>query len=70
MNVFKEIVRDKVSLVSLGILLLLYIGAIFAPFFSPYPYDEEDVEYLWAPPVRIHFFDFKRKIFFRPFVYA
>ena len=70
MSVFKKIIKDKVSLISLGVLIFLYLGAIFAPFFSPYPYDEEDVEYIWAPPAKIHFFDFKRRIFFRPFVYA
>jgi len=70
MSVFKKLIKRKSAFFSLLILFSFYLAAIFAPFFSPYPYDEEDMDYLWAPPTRIHFFDFQRKIFFKPFIYA
>lgn len=67
---FKELAKNRIALLALLIISSLYAGAILAPFFSPYPYDEDDVKYLWAPPSRVHFFDFEKKIFFRPFVYG
>ncbi len=65
----KRILKEKSVIISCGILFLLYIGAVFAPFFSPYPYDEEDIRHIWAPPTKIHFFDLKKGIFFRPFIH-
>jgi peptide/nickel transport system permease protein len=67
-RILKQLVKNKLALTSLVILSLLYIGAIFADFFAPYPYDEEDMQYLWVPPTKIHLFDIKNRVF-RPFIY-
>jgi len=55
--IFKRIIKKKSALVCLVVLTLLYIFVIFAPFFAPYPYDEENFLYSWCPPTKIHFFN-------------
>lgn len=52
-----------------GVLALLYAGAIFADFFSPYSYKNEDRSYSYCPPMEIHLFDSRGKISL-PFVYG
>jgi peptide/nickel transport system permease protein len=42
--------------------------ALFADFFAPYHYDDEDVLYAWAPPARVHLFNANEKII-KPYVY-
>ena len=39
------------------ILIVLYTVAVFAPFFSPYPFDEFHGKVKFAPPQRIRVFD-------------
>lgn len=51
------------------ILIILYLGAIFADFLSPYPYDMAVKEKSYHPPVRVHFLDKKGKFHLLPFVY-
>jgi len=67
--VIKAIIKNKAGLISLGILVLLYVLVIFAPFFAPYHYDDDDVLYSYAPPTKIHLIDLEKKQF-TPFVYA
>ncbi len=43
------------ALVALG---LLYGTALFAPFFAPYHYAEDNALYSYAPPTRLHVVDF------------
>ncbi|MCM8823543.1 MAG: hypothetical protein NC822_02595 [Candidatus Omnitrophica bacterium] len=57
----KKLLKDKLAFLSLFILVTLYLIAIFADFVSPYHYDDEDIMYSWAPPMRIHFFDSSQK---------
>ncbi len=46
--------RHRVALVSLGILILLYLGALFADFVSPYTKDTRFEAYQSAPPTSLH----------------
>lgn len=61
--------RNKLSLSALVILAGIYLLSIFAPFFSPYPYDEDDVLYSYAPPAKIHLFNIEEKQAW-PFIYG
>lgn len=69
MRIFKELIKSKLAMGSLVFLSLFYLGAIFADFLSPYSYHEDDIDYLWCPPTKVHFFDFHKRVFFKPFVY-
>ena len=69
MNLLREIAKNKLSLIALVVLVTLYLAVIFAPFFAPYSYDEDDVLHTHAPPTKIHLFSLKEKVY-RPFIYA
>jgi len=47
--------QHKAAFISIGILGILYLGAVFSGFLAPYHYDNENREYPYAPPVSIHF---------------
>ena len=53
----------------LFILISLYVLAVFAPFFAPYGYDDEQRQNIHKPPDRIRFFDTDGKFHLRPFFY-
>jgi peptide/nickel transport system permease protein len=59
--------RHRVAVLSLAILIIFYVVAGFAEFFAPYAADAYDIDYVLAPPQRIHWVDEGR---FRPFVYG
>ncbi|MCE7987173.1 MAG: ABC transporter permease [Caldilinea sp. CFX5] len=59
--------RHRVAVLSLVILIIFYVVAGFAEFFAPYAADDYDIDYVLAPPQRIHWVDEGR---FRPFVYG
>src|SRR5262245_46380665 len=40
-----------------GLLALLVVGAVFADFLAPYPPDEQQRDYPFAPPSQFHFKD-------------
>ncbi|MEZ4866627.1 MAG: ABC transporter permease [Caldilineaceae bacterium] len=61
--------RHRVAVLSLGILILFYLSAIFAEFVAPYPPDAYDADYILAPPQRLHFWD-NGQFQWRPFVYG
>ena len=61
--------KNKFALSALIFLGLLYFAAIFANFFSPYRYDDENVLRIWSPPVRVHFVNISHRVFW-PYVYA
>ncbi len=46
--------RHKVALFAAGVIILLYLGAIFADFISPYDMDRRFEGYQAAPPTAIH----------------
>lgn len=59
--------RHRVAVLSLVILIIFYVVAGFAEFFAPYAADAYDIDYVLAPPQRIHWVDEGR---FQPFVYG
>ena len=55
MRILKQIIRSKPGKIASFILVILYFSVIFAPFFAPYHYDDDDVLHSYAPPTKIHF---------------
>ncbi len=45
--------RDRMAVVSLWILVVIYVLIAFADFFSPYPIGQKNEDYTYAPPMRI-----------------
>ena len=64
-----KFLQHKVAVAALVVLAILYLGALFAEFLSPYDPRIHDVRYLYAPPHRIHFVDEDGRLHLRPFVY-
>ena len=60
--------RHKLAVVSGLFLLLLYASIAFSEFLAPYNLHARHVDYIYAPPQGIHFFD--RGKFVGPFVYG
>ncbi len=67
---WRKFTKHKLAIVGGIILVIFYIVTIFSNFFSPYNIYEKDLNYIYFPPQRIHFFDEERKFYFRPFVYG
>ena len=61
--------RHKVALVSVGVLAALYVLAVFADFFAPYPKNYRIPDAQFSSPTRIRVFDPATGIS-APFVYA
>ena len=55
--------KNKIFILSLFVLSILYFGAIFANFIAPYKYDAQYREYSFCKPSKIGF-DFKEKKFY------
>ncbi len=66
--IFKRINKKPLALASLFVLALLYLGAIFADYISPYSFDNENRAYSYCPPTKIYFFNEQGKLS-RPFIY-
>jgi peptide/nickel transport system permease protein len=49
--------KNRLAWTGVVILSLLYGGAVFADFLSPYSFNDENRNYSYAPPVPVHFFD-------------
>jgi len=47
--------RNRFAVACVVILCLLYVGAIFADFLAPYSFKNEDRNYSYCPPTKIHF---------------
>jgi len=55
-NFLRELRKQhKAAFISIWILGILYLGAIFCGFIAPYYYDNENREYPYATPASIHF---------------
>lgn len=52
-SVFKQLVRDKFSLIALIILLVIYFSLLFADVIAPYSKDFSDRNMSYAPPSKI-----------------
>lgn len=46
--------RSILAKASLGVLVVLYLGAILAGWLAPYGYDDESRSHSWAPPSNLH----------------
>ncbi len=58
--------RNRLAVKCVYVLLVLYAGALFAGFFAPYSFQNEDRNYSYAPPTAVKIFDGGR--FVRPYV--
>jgi len=65
MRTFKQ---NRLAILCVVIIGLLYFGAIFADFLSPYSYKNEERQYSYCSPTPIHFSDQGK--FSGPFVYG
>ena len=61
--------RHKLAIVGGAVLVVLYLGAIFADFLAPYPKDIRFEKFAYRPPTRVHLFD-EEGNFRGPFVYG
>lgn len=52
-SAFKQLVRDKFSLLALIVLLIIYISLLFADFIAPYSKDFSDRNQSYAPPSKV-----------------
>ncbi len=68
MRVWLELRKNKITLIALILLGIFYFFALFADFFAPYHYDNDDPMYAWSPPVKVGLFNIEKKIF-RPYVH-
>ncbi len=59
--------RHRPGMVGLGLLIVLYLLAIFAGFVAPYDYDDQIRDLLWARPTPIRFSDANGRSW-RPFI--
>ncbi|MDP8263911.1 MAG: ABC transporter permease [Candidatus Aceula lacicola] len=46
--------KNRLAMFCFGVLMILYFSAIFAGFLSPYSYDNENRNYSYCPPMKIH----------------
>lgn len=52
-NIWKELLRSKLGLISLITLLALYLAALFAPFLAPYAPSEQNLKKAYHPPTMV-----------------
>lgn len=64
-----RLLRNRVALTGGGILIILYLMAIFGSFIGPYDPLLSQVDFPDHPPTKIHFVDAKGNFHFRPFIY-
>jgi len=65
---FASFGRNRMAMLCLGALMILYGLAIFADFICPYPYQDEDRNFSYCPPTAVEFLDHGR--WTHPFVYG
>lgn len=68
--VWRKFSKNKLAVVGLIILCLIYINAIFCEFCSPYDPNVYDAKHKDQPPQAIHFYDEKSGYSLSPFVYG
>ena len=62
--------RHRLAVVSLYLLGLFYLGAVFSEFVSPQDIARRNNDYVYAPPQRIRYVDEAGVFHLRPFVYG
>jgi peptide/nickel transport system permease protein len=63
---WRKFIRNKVAIVGGIVILLYYLGGLFAGFVAPYTLSTRFIEYIHMPPQRVHLFNDGR---LQPFVY-
>ena len=66
---FRRLRRNRVALIGFALLVVLYLGAIFADFLSPYHPHNQDLMNFYHPPTPVHFVDRGGTFHLRPFIY-
>jgi peptide/nickel transport system permease protein len=66
---FRRLRRHRVAVFAAWVLGFLYFLTLFAGFFAPYNYDNEDRSQSYRPPASPHWLDTEGKFHWRPFVY-
>jgi peptide/nickel transport system permease protein len=56
-SIFREVLRRPLGLISAGVLVSLYLAALFADFLAPYPTNEQDLDRTYHPPTALVFND-------------
>jgi peptide/nickel transport system permease protein len=64
-----KFIRHRVAVAALIIIIIFYLGALFAEFLSPYDPTHHDINFLFMPPQSIRFID-DSEFQLRPFVYG
>ncbi|MQY58037.1 MAG: ABC transporter permease subunit [Clostridia bacterium] len=67
---WRKFVKHKLALFGGGILLILYIIAVFCEFFSTQAMYKRHTDYIYCSPQRVRFFDKEEGFQLRPFVYG
>ena len=65
---WRKFTKHHLAIGSIGVLLLLYLGAIFCEFIAPSDLETRSVKNVYCQPLRVHFFD-QEGFHLRPFVY-
>lgn len=68
LDVWKRLKKNKMAMIGLLIIVMLFLTAIFADFIAPYSYDEQDLLNMFQTPSKDHIFgtdEFGRDIFSR-----
>ncbi len=65
---WREFRKSPVALAGAGLLIALYLAAIFADFLAPWPMARQDLDFGFHPPTRVHLFADGR--FVGPYVYG
>ena len=67
-SILRQILRDRYSLITLVVLLLLYLAILFADFLAPYSKEFSDRHRAYAPPSKVYTIDENGR-FSRPYTY-
>ena len=65
---WRKFKRHRLAVWSLGILAIMYTGILFTEVIAPYDNQTRNIDYIYAPPQRLHLFHDGR--FVGPFVYG
>ena len=66
MEILRQLVKDKFSLLALIVLVVIYMALLFADFLAPYTKDFSDRELSYVPPSPVFTIDENGK-FSRPY---
>ena len=66
---WRKFKRHKMARLGMVVFGIVLITTVFAPFFSPYSYDQSNLRESYLPPQRLHFIDQEGRFHLRPFTY-